>query len=146
MLLPKKKKKDKGNADVAIGILRGAANFNEVNRKRTSIVGIASAPNRSATPSVAFLDSWIPTVDLSPPLGKYLDNSLISCDCNGSHAHICCDTEGMLLQSRERHDKMRRAIVTDLYERAYTRLKHAQTGSYDKLSAGDSLPKPLGCM
>jgi len=46
----------------------------------------------------------------------------------------------MQLQSRERHDKLRRAVVTDLYERAYTKLKHGQTGSYDKLFAGDSLP------
>jgi hypothetical protein len=57
VLLPKKRKKDKGNAGVAIEILRGAANFNEANRERTSIVGIASAPYRSATPSVASLDS-----------------------------------------------------------------------------------------
>jgi len=56
-LLPKKKKKDKGNAGVPIEILRGAAKFNEVNRKRTSIVGIASAPYRIAMPSVAFLNS-----------------------------------------------------------------------------------------
>lgn len=42
---------------MAIEILRGAANFNEMNRERTSIVGTASAPYRSAMPSVASLDS-----------------------------------------------------------------------------------------
>lgn len=58
VFLPKKKKKDEGSAGVTIEILRGAANFNEMNRERTSIVGISSAPYRSATPSAASLDSY----------------------------------------------------------------------------------------